>query len=239
MFLLLIDVNRETVVVRLTDKIGSYRKELINIIDPYVQNLVEFDVIAGSTRTLNKGWLVIQKNKYKANCLVQTHPHHSAVLTDFACCISLYHALELLERHGLWTFVNFFDSTDEKFVVAKDIRLKQLLSAVREDLGTYPFANGVTDVALPVDFDFGHPKYNELLNCLSKYLKGATNSQAIVFCEFRDSAFLIHQMLLQRATGIRPAIFIGKNSLHLEPWFVPAIYLHILQARAARPVKRE
>ncbi|KAG4080198.1 hypothetical protein HA402_008269 [Bradysia odoriphaga] len=202
----------ETIVVRLTDKIRTYREELLNIIDPYVQNLLEFDVIAGSTRTLHKGWLVVQKGKYQNSSLVQTHPHHSAVLTDFACCISLYHALELLEGHGLWTFLNFFDSSDEKFVAAKDYRLKQLLSAVREDLGSYPFANGVTDVALPADFDFGHPKYNELLNCLSKYLKGATNSQAIVFCEYRDSAFLINQMLLQRATGIRPAIFIGQGS---------------------------
>ncbi|XP_037027700.1 Fanconi anemia group M protein isoform X2 [Bradysia coprophila] len=202
----------ETIVVRLTDKIRTYREELLNIIDPYVQNLLGFDVIAGSTRTLHKGWLVVQKQKYNNSSLVQTHPHHSAVLTDFACCISLYHALELLEGHGLWTFLNFFDSSDEKFVVAKDYRLKQLLSAVREDLGSYPFANGGTDVTLPADFDFGHPKYNELLNCLSKYFTGATNSQAIVFCEYRDSAFLIHQMLLQRATGIRPAIFIGQGS---------------------------
>lgn len=200
----------ETIVVRLTDKIKTYREELINIIDPYVQNLIEFDVIAGSTRTLNKGWLVVQKLKYQNNCLVQTHPHHSAVQTDFACCISLYHALELLERHGLWLFVNFFDSTDEKFIIAKDHQLKQLVSAVREDLGPYPFANGVTDVPLPADFDFGHPKYEELLKCLSKHLLGANNSQAIVFCEFRDSAFLIHRMLLQRATGVKPAIFIGK-----------------------------
>ncbi|KAJ6639999.1 Fanconi anemia group M protein like [Pseudolycoriella hygida] len=202
----------ETIVVRLTDKIKKYHDELMNIIDPYVQNLIEFDVIAGSTNSLNRGWLVIQKQKYQSSCLVQTHPHHSAVMTDFACCISLYHGLELLERHGLWPFVNYFDSSDEKFIVAKDFRLRQFLATVREDIGTYPFANGLTDVVVPSNFDFGHPKYDELQKCLSKNIRSDCQSQAIVFCEFRDSAFLIHQLLLRSGSHIKPAIFIGQGS---------------------------
>ncbi len=213
----------ETIVVRLNDKIQTYRKELIDIIDPYVDNLLKFDVIAGSTHSLNKGWLLLQRKNYQKNSIVQTHPHHPAVSTNFTCCISLYHALELLERHGLWPFVNYLDSSEVKFIIAKDYQLKQLLVTVREDIGSYPFANsGVTDVVLPTDFDFGHPKFDELLKCLSKHLKNDSKSQAIVFCEFRDSAFLIHQMLLQKGSAIiKPAIFIGKihskntsNSVH-------------------------
>lgn len=202
----------ETIIVRLTDKIQNYRQELINIIDPYVRNLIQFDVIAGSTNSLNRGWLLMQRQKYQNSCLVQTHPHHSAVIADFACCINLYHALELLERHGLWPFVNYFDSSDEKFIVAKDFRLRQFLTTVREEIGSYPFANGATDVILPSNFDFGHPKYDELHKCLSKHLRFNSDrkSQAIVFCEFRDSAYLIHQMLLQKASDIKSAIFIGK-----------------------------
>lgn len=200
----------ETIVVRLTDKIQKYHEELINIIDPYVSNLIEYDVIRGTTNSLNKGWLLMQKQTYLNHSIIQKHPHHSAITTDFACCIVLYHALELLECHGLWPFVNYFDSSDEKFIEAMDFDLKQLLITVREDIGSYPFANGITDTVIPSDFDFGHPKYNELQKCLSKHLGSDRNSQAIVFCEFRDSAFLIHQMLLQKGPDIKPAIFIGK-----------------------------
>lgn len=207
----------ETIVIRLTDKLRNYRDELLNIIDPYVRNLIENDVITGSTSSLHRGWLIVQKKKYQQSCLVQTHPNHSENVADFACCISLYYALELLERHGLWAFVNYFDSSDEKFIVAKDYGLRQFLITVREDIGPYPFSNGVSDAVLPADFDFGHPKYDELLKCLSKHLRSDRKSQAIVFCEFRDSAFLIHQMLLQRGSDIKPAIFIG--SLNLKKTF--------------------
>lgn len=200
----------ETVVIRLTDNIRRYREELINIIDPYVQSLKEFDVITGSTDKLSKGWLLHQKQVYANSIRVQTHPNHSAVMTDFACCISLYHALELLELHGLWPFVNFFDSSEEKFIVVKDYNLKKFLSTIRERIGLYPFANDGTDVVLPPDFDFGHPKYDELKTRLAKHFQNESKSQAIVFCEFRDSAFLIHQMLLQMGPDIKPAIFIGK-----------------------------
>lgn len=200
----------DTIVIHLTDKIKKYRDELINIIDPYVRNLIAFDVIYGTTNSLNSGWLVMQKKKYLDSLQFQTHPNHSEIMTDLACCISMYHALELLERHGLWPFVNFFDSSDEKFIVVKDHQLRQFLTSVREDIGPYPFANGISDAVIPPNFDFGHPKYDELHKCLTKHLVSDCKSQAIVFCEFRDSAFLIHQMLLQKGSNIKPAIFIGK-----------------------------
>lgn len=216
----------ETIVVRLTENIRRYHDELISIIDPYVRNLIEHNVIDGTTNSLNRGWLVMQKQKYMSNRLVQTHPHHSAVMTDFACCICLYHALELLERHGLWPFVNYFDSSEEKFIVAKDYRLKQFLMTMKDDIGTYPFANGVADAVIPRDFDFGHPKYDELQKCLAKHLASDRKSQAIVFCEFRDSAFLIHQMLLlQKEADIKPAIFIGNVVGHF-PFFNSMKFLH-------------
>lgn len=199
--------NIKTVVVCLNGKMRKYRDELITIIDPYVQNLIKFDVIKGTTSTLSKGWLYMQKQTYLRHRIVQTHPQHSAVISDFSSSIWLYHALELLERHGLWPFLNYFEN--DNFVVAKDYQLKQFLVSLREDLGAYPFAGGVTG-PIPIDFDFGHPKYDELQKCLNRHLTSDCKSQAIVFCEFRDSAFLILQMLLQKGPDIKPAIFIGR-----------------------------
>lgn len=87
----------------------------------------------------------------------------------------MYHAIELLERHGIRVFLNYFDdgnngnNTEEKFFVMKDANIKQFLNEVRAEAGENPFAdqNGsfygveVPDIDIE-SIDFGHPKFKVL-----------------------------------------------------------------------------
>jgi len=94
-------------------------------------------------------------------------------------CISLYHALELLERHGLRVFVNSFEADDrgrDKFVL-RDAALRDLVEQTRQQLGanpmdisTRPMTNG--EVApMPTQLDFGHPKYEQARQVMQQHFE--------------------------------------------------------------------
>lgn len=168
--------NIETVIVKMDTSFREFRDELIDIIDPYVRNLLTLDVITGSTQSLSRGWLVLQQKRYVESSTHRPHPNHSAVMTDFACCVTLYHALELLERHGLRIFLNFFDDNDDKkFYLRRDHNLRRFIQQIRDKIGTDPFSiddnampNGIVQ-DMPDNLDFGHPKYEILRKQLLKH----------------------------------------------------------------------
>jgi len=109
---------------------------------------------------------------------------------NFAMCISMYHSLELMERHGLRVFVNNFDADEdgrEKFVLAKDRDLRDLVEQVRQELGanpldytTHAMTNGEVP-PLPADLDFGHAKYEKLRQVLVQHFEVSNNLYARFF----------------------------------------------------------
>lgn len=210
-----------TVVVRLGEALSDVHGQLVQIIEPYVNNLLALDVIAGSVASLTKGWLVMQQKRFVEASQQQRHPQHSAAMSDFAASISLYHALELLERHGVRIFLRFFEESD-KFYLSRDEALRRLLADLRDELGD---GNSIKDYdsALPVDFDFGHPKYGILREQLRKHFedalaaadgpKDADTTRALVFCEYKDSVFLIERLLAPDRPLLRPRIFVGQGSV--------------------------
>ncbi|KAH8384522.1 hypothetical protein KR200_003494 [Drosophila serrata] len=212
-----------TIVVSLKDRIKEPREKLLQIIEPYLRQLIEADILRGSKGGMSKNSLLYEQKFFTERSSVQgqRHPDHNIIMGNFAMCISMYHSLELMERHGLRVFVNSFDADEdgrEKFVLAKDRALRDLVEEVRQELGANPLdystgkmTNG--EVApLPADLDFGHAKYEKLREVLLLHFAANADSRAIVFCEYRESVMLIHRLLLQHRPQLRPRCFVGQGN---------------------------
>lgn len=172
-----------TKVVHLNEQLKGIRDNLIGLIDPYVRNLAQHQVINGHTGNLTKGWLIVDRNKFRDMSMNNRHSEHAQIMSDFSVCISMYHALELLERHGVRVFLNYFDdstdSAEEKYFVLKDPNIKAFLTDVREKCGENPIPQGdmsfygntsAVDCELE-PIDYGHPKFEILQKCLLEHFQ--------------------------------------------------------------------
>ncbi|KAH8242761.1 hypothetical protein KR032_001877 [Drosophila birchii] len=212
-----------TIVVSLKNRIKEPREKLLQIIEPYLRQLIEADILRANKGGMSKNNLLYEQKLFteRSSAQGQRHPDHNIIMGNFAMCISMYHSLELMERHGLRVFVNSFDADEggrEKFVLAKDRALRDLVEQVRQELGANPLdystgkmTNG--EVApLPADLDFGHAKYEQLRQVLVQHFAANADSRAIVFCEYRESVMLIHRLLLQHRPQLRPRCFVGQGN---------------------------
>ncbi|SPP80367.1 ATP-dependent DNA helicase MPH1 isoform X2 [Drosophila guanche] len=211
-----------TIVVSVQEKIKETRERLLQIIEPYLRQLIAADVLKGTKGNISKNNLLYDQKAFnERSARGQRHPEHNIIAGNFAVCISLYHSLELMERHGLRVFVNNFDADEdgrEKFVLARDRDLRNLIDQVRMDLGTNPLdytTHAMTNGELPpmpADLDFGHAKYERLRQVLVEHFTSHADSRAIVFCEYRESVMLIHRLLLQHRPLLRARCFVGQGS---------------------------
>uniref|UniRef100_A0A6P4E7G9 Uncharacterized protein LOC108037354 isoform X1 n=1 Tax=Drosophila rhopaloa TaxID=1041015 RepID=A0A6P4E7G9_DRORH len=211
-----------TIVVSLKERIKESREKLLQIIEPYLRQLIEAEIFKGNKGSISKNSLLFEQKTFtERSAQGQRHPDHNIIMGNFSMCISMYHSLELMERHGLRVFVNNFDADEdgrEKFVLARDGELRNLVEKVRLELGanpldytTHTMTNGEVP-AIPVDLDFGHDKYEKLRQVLVQHFESKTDSRAIVFCEYRESVMLIHRLLLQHRPVLRPRCFVGQGS---------------------------
>lgn len=211
----------QTEVVHLSGRLKQIREEFIIIADKYVRRLYDNDAIVGTPNSLTKSILFMQHKRYKETLSNRQNPKDSQIMSDFSMAVSLFHALELLEKHGLRIFINYFDDesnvTKDKFFLAKDRALKIFVDKLREELGPNPLAthdeslpNG-SIIDMPLNFDFGHPKFNILQKCLIDHFTTHQDSRVIVFCEYRDSVLLLYRLLLQNRPLIKPKIIVGKG----------------------------
>ncbi|XP_073845321.1 FA complementation group M isoform X2 [Musca autumnalis] len=213
--------SMETVVVSLGERIKEIREELLEIIDPYLRQLIDCQMLSGSLANINRNFLLYEQKRYHDRCQHNgRHPQHSAITSNFSICVSLYHSLELLERHGLRVFLNNFEEDEEgksKFVIQLDRRLRNMVDRLNEEVGPNPFnvsAGPMTNgkiAEMPKDLDFGHPKFEKARECLLKHFQNHKESRAIVFCEYRESVLLIYRMLLQHVPLLKPKCFVGQG----------------------------
>ncbi|XP_017105264.2 DEAD-box ATP-dependent DNA helicase Fancm [Drosophila bipectinata] len=210
-----------TIVVSIKDRIKEPREQLLQIIEPYLRQLIEADIIKGNKGSISKNSLLYEQKSFLDRSIQGRHPEHNIIMGNFSMCISLYHSLELMERHGLRVFVNNFDADEdgrEKFVLARDRQLRDLVEQVRQELGANPLnyttsamTNGEVP-PLPADLDFGHAKYEKLRQVLLQHFESHSDSRAIVFCEYRESVMLIQRLLLQHRPLLRPRCFVGQGA---------------------------
>lgn len=176
--------NIRTVVIPLGPNLSRIREHYLQILDPYVRRLLDANVISGHVGSLSRGWLIMEQKRFRETNLIQRHPNYTAINSDFITCVSMYHALELLVRHGVRAFLNFFEDehnrTEEKYFVAKDPRLKAFLDELREEYGRNPLAifggdpataNGMVGQPKEEVTDFGHPKFAILERNLKEHFQ--------------------------------------------------------------------
>lgn len=175
-------------VVPLGDFLDKVRGDFQQLIDPYVRNLTQHQVLQGHSGNLHKGWLIFQQQKFRENTATNRHPEQNNIAADFSMCISLYHALELLERHGVRVFLNYFDGEQKNFVF-KDANVRCFVDDLREQMGANPFpANDVSFYGnISVDdhvgpIDYGHPKFDILRECVIEHFQ-------VRFSEFNTFEF--------------------------------------------------
>lgn len=175
--------NIKTIVVPLDERLTQIRQRLYDLVEPYVQNLAGYQVIGGHSGNLTKAWLLFDRQKFRESTISNRHPEQSAINCDFSVCISMYHAIELLERHGLRVLLNYFNdnstenSAEEKFFVMKDANIKLFLKEIRAESNITPlpeedmsFNGNFSNINLE-PIDFGHPKFDILQNCLEDHFK--------------------------------------------------------------------
>uniref|UniRef100_A0A182Q8P6 Fanconi anemia group M protein n=1 Tax=Anopheles farauti TaxID=69004 RepID=A0A182Q8P6_9DIPT len=202
--------DMRTIVIPLGETIQRIRQQLLDLIDPYLRRLLNANLLSGCPSTLTRGILILEQNRYRANAMHQRHPDHTSIMGDFSVCVSLYHALELLVRYGIHTFLNFFDNCgQEKYYVATDRQIKAFINALREEFRAarenhhQPLANDVAE--------YGHPKYRILERELVDFFRKCPESRVIVFCEFRDSVATINRLLADNQPLIRPKCIVGQG----------------------------
>lgn len=165
--------NIKTIVVPLGEYLSGIKQRLQSLVEPYVKNLSDNQVISGTVNSLTKAWLLFDRGKFREATLTNRYPNQSNIMSDFGVCIAMYHALELLERHGIRVFLNYFDESgsgsnpDEKYFVMKDSKIRQLISEVRSNSNIVP----ISDYDMTESINFGHPKFEILQKCLLEHFQ--------------------------------------------------------------------
>lgn len=175
-------------------------------------------LVLGSLTSLTKGWIIMQQKQFLDACRNKPrHVDYSNIMSSFSTCISLYHGLELLEQHGFRIFLSFFEDPERSYLLG-DKSLRQLIDRLRQQVGPNLVLGNGGSVTVPFDWDFGHPKYGILRENLLRHFSAKADTRALVFCEFRESVYLIEQLLEQNRPLLRPKLFVGKlrDCINLE-----------------------
>lgn len=207
------------VTIALDDELRGYKDELLEILDPFIRTLLDNSIISGTAGPYNKNLFIYEQKRFEKENSIRKHPNEKDVKTSFSVAISLYHVLELLERHGLRVFINYFETEDEKekFLVHIIPRLKKMVYEIREKIGPNPFSVNVQTMPngkvpdVPKNLDFGHPKFEEARKSVLDHFEKNKDTRAIIFCEYRESVNLIYRLLLQHRPIVKPRIFVGKE----------------------------
>ncbi|CAG9137543.1 unnamed protein product [Plutella xylostella] len=183
-----------TAVIPLGPELTAVRTQYVEastvILDVYARRLIQLNILPHNTGNLSKGRVVMLYKEYQNKDRGSRHPQHNWIMKDFTVLISLYHGLELLLKHGMRVFLNFFDEHPEKSWIQSDDQLTVLLERLRDDLGVNPLSLNTsllpdgTVPEVPKDLRFGHPKFDKLreimLDHFTRAKKEGQETKAIV-----------------------------------------------------------
>lgn len=196
--------------------LSPVRDQFMNIMEPYFRKLLDGKVITGSN--ISKGYMIVLQKKFQD----QSHPQKSEMNKLFSIVISLLYSSDLLERHGLHSFLNSFkDETKAnslKYFVSQDRSLKSFLEELNEKhkdtnpllLNVNPLPNGEVPSISGKALNYGHPKFAILKEKLLEYFANG-GTKTIIFCEFRDTVMLVYRLLLQLRPAVLPKMLIGQG----------------------------
>ncbi|XP_066143237.1 DEAD-box ATP-dependent DNA helicase Fancm isoform X2 [Euwallacea fornicatus] len=207
----------ETLVVHLDDKLVEVRDEYLKIVEYYARTLLKYNVIQGNCGSLTKGKIFILMKDFQNKNRGSNSSNYSEIMRCLNICVTLYHALELLIKHGLRNFLSFFDEHIEKPLLRGNTQLRAILENVRNYLGPIPNIEILPDGTypeIPNNIKFGHPKHYKLREILTAHFsdEGKKDTRVIVFFEYRESVIEAHTLLLQSRPLVKAKIFLGKGS---------------------------
>uniref|UniRef100_A0A6P7HDG0 Fanconi anemia group M protein-like n=1 Tax=Diabrotica virgifera virgifera TaxID=50390 RepID=A0A6P7HDG0_DIAVI len=205
--------NLTTVVVPLGTKLQEVKDSYMKVLEYYTRSLIRYKVIQGNCANLTKGKIFILMKNYQQNAR-GTSPNYAEIMKSLNICITLYHASELLIRHGLRSFLTFFEEHIDKPLLRNNTDIREIMATIREHMGPLPQIQQLPDgeyQEVPPNIKFGHPKFYKLKEILLEHFSETEDSsRVIVFFEYRESVMEAFVLLIQSKPVLKPRIFIGQ-----------------------------
>ncbi|KAG7201536.1 hypothetical protein KM043_004287 [Ampulex compressa] len=205
----------DIILVPLSNELAKFKERYIIIMDRHVKYIIQNNVLRGHTANISKGriFYLVKEFQKKSN----RSSNYGQIMKTLNILLTMYHAYELMVRHGLRAFHRFYQNHSDKFWMNDEIQLLALLDDIESYLGPFPNVqptpNGVLP-DIPQDIVFGHNKFHKLKELLLVHFKRAEQNQrdtrAIVFVEYRDIVNEVYVLLLQSRPLIRPQMFVGQ-----------------------------
>ncbi|XP_012284987.1 Fanconi anemia group M protein [Orussus abietinus] len=208
----------DIILVPLGDDLSKIRDKYIAIMDRHVKYLIQNNVLRGATGNISKGKIFLLSREYQKR--TNKPSNHGQIMKTLSILLTMYHAYELLTRHGLRAFLHFYKNHADKPWMSSEDQLLALLNEVELYLGPFPDIHTLNDkdaLQIPSDFIFGHAKFHKLKEVLLRHFKAfegqVESTRAIVFVEYRDIVNEVFALLLQSRPLIRPQMFVGQAGL--------------------------
>ncbi|KAF5292807.1 hypothetical protein FQA39_LY13852 [Lamprigera yunnana] len=208
----------ETVVVPLNEIIISVRDNYIKLLEKCTRFLIQHKVVMGNYINLTRGKIFMTMKNYQESNKQNRGQNYNEILKNLNICHTLYYAFELLLRHGLRSFLLFFEDRVDNFMLKDNVLLLNVLKQVRDYLGPSLNLQNLPDgsiTGVPEGAKFGHPKFYMLRDITLEHFRQEINSETrvIVFCEYRETVMEAYGILSLSQPLIKPRIFMGKSSI--------------------------
>ncbi|XP_014236277.1 Fanconi anemia group M protein [Trichogramma pretiosum] len=205
----------ERVVVSLGRDLDQIKEKYIQVMDPHVRILTKAHLLQGNTGNISKGRIFMLMKQYESR--PQKLPNHGTIMKTLNVLLTMYHAYELLIKHGLRAFYHFYNNHSDKFWFNSETNLRALLEEVKSYIGDFPIVNIEPNhpiPEIPENLVFGHKKFMKLREILvehfESYARQNKSTRAIVFVEYRDIVNEVFVLLLLTRPLIRPQMLVGQ-----------------------------
>ncbi|OXU26113.1 hypothetical protein TSAR_016787 [Trichomalopsis sarcophagae] len=209
------DRSMEKIIVGLGTDLTNYKDRYVNIMDPHVRILVKNKILQTNTANISKGRIFMLLKQCESR--PQKPNNHGIIMKTLNILLTMYHAYELLVKHGLRAFYNFYITHSDKFWLDSELDLQLLLEDIKRYIGEFPVIRPLPDGTIPdipSDLKFGHNKFDKLRELLTDHFRSFAaqnkSTRAIVFVEYRDIVNEVYVLLLQTRPLIRPQMFVGQ-----------------------------
>ncbi|XP_011685294.1 PREDICTED: Fanconi anemia group M protein isoform X2 [Wasmannia auropunctata] len=203
----------DIILVPLSNELATFKDRYITIMDRHVRLLVQCNVLRGHTANISKGRVFHLLREFQMK--TDKSGNYGQIMKTLNILLTMYHAYELMIRHGLRAFCKFYATHSDKFWISSEDRLRDLLHDIEAYLGPFPelYPNG--DVSeISTNIIFGHNKFYKLKDLLEHHFNNNNDdrkdTRAIVFVEYRDIVNEVYILLLQSKPIIRPQMFVGQ-----------------------------
>lgn len=208
--------NIDKVIVPLGPEITQVRDQFLTILSGFARRLMSMNLLfTKDIGSLTKGMVITSRERFRQNPPGNLQRHQVGMAEgDFAMCITLTHALELLLQHGIRGFYNFLAGKTDMAEAAGSNRTRTELlkvegfSRMMEGLKS-KFSLGSNTTNAPVS----HPKLTKLREIVLEHFKRAEAenrpTRVMIFSQVCNvepsyhftSLLFIHLILFSSATA--------------------------------------